>query len=680
MPVTASIASAPTSSVTENKGLSRFASLSVSLRITLTLGLILLLFMLTSASAYYSFNSVGRDVGVVVNKASPRVYLSGNLRGNLAETKYLLLQLITGHQTDRGAIEGRLQGLGQAFEQDFAQLKALGVKGVSEAEQLSAQIFTLARQMIQAQMVYQQGQQIVADQAKDFKYLTSEMGYTLEDLLFEEFRYEYLSLLKPIRDDIAFMNTGIRQLLQTKRYDEARKAADEIQNKLVFIEKAIAKAPALDQEVADLLNESWLPYKAQLVDPQLTLPQHLASLEAMQQSEQLMLRIEQLVAQSEQQISVFIQSAQDQANSATANTLDTLSQGKNIIVLGALAAMLLSLFLGARLIRYLQKALARLVGAIGRIAEGDLTTRVPVEGNDEITQVAVSTNTLAQHLHDLVDQISHTVQAVHEAAQISRTIGDQTLTGAEQQSTQTNRLAATASEMEASAFEVAEHAEQTRMSAQQAGEVLRSSHQDLEQSRKAIAHLAAQVQVSMQQVTDLKERSDGIGDVVDVIRSVAEQTNLLALNAAIEAARAGEAGRGFAVVADEVRSLASRTQQSVGEIEDIILHLQNGAQQAAVTLSGCSEEATEYSEQLNISLEALHQVSDTVQSMSQMNAQVATATDQQSVTVADISHSLTEIHTITTQTTEGAERSSHQSERLLTLSDDLSGLTARFKV
>ncbi|OOV87877.1 methyl-accepting chemotaxis protein [Oceanospirillum linum] len=680
MPVTASIASAPISSLTEKKGLSRFASLSVSLRITLTLGLILLLFMLTSASAYYSFNSVGRDVGVVVNKASPRVYLSGNLRGNLAETKYLLLQLIAGHKTDREAIESRLQGLGQAFEQDFTQLKALGVKGVTEAEQLSTQIFTLARQMIQAQMVYHQGQHIVADQAKDFKYLTSEMGYTLEDLLFEEFRYEYLSVLKPIRDDIAFMNTGIRQLLQTNRYDDARKAADEIQNKLVFIEKAIAKAPALDQEVADLLNESWLPYKAQLVNPQLTLQQHLASLEAMQQSEQLMLRIEQLVAQSEQQISVFIQTARDQANSATANTLETLSQGKNIIVLGALAAMLLSLFLGARLIRYLQKALARLVGAIGRIAEGDLTTRVPVEGNDEITQVAVSTNTLAQHLHDLVDQISHTVQAVHEAAQISQTIGDQTLAGAEQQSTQTNRLAATASEMEASAFEVAEHAEQTRMSAQQAGEVLQGSHQDLEQSRKAIAHLAAQVQVSMQQVTDLKERSDGISDVIDVIRSVAEQTNLLALNAAIEAARAGEAGRGFAVVADEVRSLASRTQQSVGEIEDIILHLQDGAQRAAVTLSGCSEEATQYSQQLNISLEALHQVSDTVQSMSQMNAQVATATDQQSSTVADISQSLSEIHTITTQTTEGAERSSHQSERLLTLSDDLSGLTARFKV
>ncbi len=121
MPVTASMASTP--SAAENRGFSRFASLSVSQRITLTLGLILLLFMLTSASAYYSFNSVGRDVGVVVNKASPRVYLSGNLRGNLAETKYLLLQLLSGQQADKAAIEGQLKTLGQEFEQDFSQLK-----------------------------------------------------------------------------------------------------------------------------------------------------------------------------------------------------------------------------------------------------------------------------------------------------------------------------------------------------------------------------------------------------------------------------------------------------------------------------------------------------------------------------------------------------------------------------
>ncbi len=678
MPATAPMASTP--SAANGRGFSRFASLSVSQRITLTLGLILLLFMLTSASAYYSFNTVGRDVGVVVNKASPRVYLSGNLRGNLAETKYLLLQLLSGQQADKATIDKRLNALGQEFEQDFTQLKSLGVKGVDEAEQLSAEIFRLAARMVQAQVTYHKGMAIVEDQSRDFKYLTSEMGYTLEDLLFEEFRYEYLSVLKPIRDDIAFMNSGIRELLQMTDYPSAQAAAADVERKLATIDKAIAKTPELDPEVATILNETWQPYKEQLTQPELSLQQHLAALKAMQESEQLLSQIEQLVAQSEQQIATFIQTAREQAGSATASTLETLAQGKSIIVIGALAALMLSLVLGVRLIRYLQKALSRLVGAIGRIAEGDLTTRVPVQGNDEITQVAVSTNTLAQHLHDLVDQISHTVQSVHEAAQISQTIGEQTLTGAEQQSTQTNRLAATASQMEASAREVAEHAEQTRVSAQQAEDVLHSSHHDLEESRQAIAHLADQVQLSMQQVADLKERSDGISDVIDVIRSVAEQTNLLALNAAIEAARAGEAGRGFAVVADEVRSLASRTQESVGEIENIILRLQEGAQQAASTLSGCSEEATQYSQQLNTSLEALHQVSDTVHSMSQMNAQVATATDQQSSTVADISHSLSEIHTITTQTTDGAERSSHQSERLLTLSDNLAGLTARFKV
>lgn len=660
--------------------LSTLMSLSVGQRITLNLGVILLLFMMTSASAYYSFNSVERDVGIVVDKASPRVYLSSNLRSSLAETKYLLLQFLSGQQIEEDSINASLNALQTEFSQNFSQLKQIGVQGITQLEQVTDEIFRTAEQMIQAQQAHRGSQAVVDAQARDFKYLTAEMGYTLEDLLYEEFRYEYLSVLKPIRDDIAFMNSGIKQLLNTTDYAQANSDAQEIARKLASIDQAITRVPSLDKEVFTTLNETWQPYKAQLVDVDLTLQQHLSSLQATRESEDAMLKIEQLVEKNEQQIALFITSAKEQARSATAHTEETLTLGKDIILLGAISATLLSLLLGIRLIRYLQTALARLVRAIGQIAQGDLTTRVPVEGNDEIAQVAISTNTLAQHLHDLVNQMTHTVQSVHEAAQISRTIGEQTLSGAETQATQTNRLAATASEMEASAIEVAQHAEQTRISAQDAERVLTSSHQDLEQSRQAIAHLADQVLLSMKQVAELKDRSDGISDVIDVIRAVSEQTNLLALNAAIEAARAGEAGRGFAVVADEVRSLASRTQESVGEIETIVQRLQDGAQQAASTLSGCSDDATRYSAQLNLSLEALHQVSDTVQGMSQMNAQVATATDQQSCTVADISESLTEIHGVTAQTTEGAGRSSHQSERLLILSDNLANLTARFKV
>ena len=200
------------------------------------------------------------------------------------------------------------------------------------------------------------------------------------------------------------------------------------------------------------------------------------------------------------------------------------------------------------------------------------------------------------------------------------------------------------------------------------------------QNSEQIHALAGQVDLAMTEVSSLKQNSDAISNIIHVIKEIAEQTNLLALNAAIEAARAGESGRGFSVVADEVRSLANRTQGSIIDIETRVAALQLGAQKTAESMTFCTEQSQTCSQDLAQNTQELIQVLDSVSQMRDMNAQVANATDEQKLTVADISQSLNEINQIMLKSKEGAQQARSQGDGLLGLSDELLNLVKRFKV
>ncbi len=660
-------------------------SISVGQRIALTLIVILSLFLLTSVASYHSFNSVGEQVDIAVNKASPRVAVSGDLRANLLETKYILLEYLSGKGSQVGEdVSLSLQRIEQTFAAAFQQLQTIegnnSSQALTDAQETTENIFAKSNQIVQQKQLYWTQQQQIQEQAEEYKYLTSEIVYTLEDLLFEEFRYDYLKVLKPLRDDLSFLASKVTNLLKTTDVSKADKQYQDIQATIARIEKGVSEAKSLDEEAYESIIETWQPYKAQLLDDKLTLVSHLNGIRATEKSNVLLVEIEALVTRNEGLIDQFIQLAKQQEGEVKISTSDTIQQGKLLIIVGAALAVICSLLFGIRLIRYLQSALRQVVSGIARIAQGDLTTALPVKGNDELTELSVSTNQLSEQLRNLVNQIKTTVDQVHNTAKISSDISQETLQGVEQQGVQSARLSATATEMEASSNEVADHARQTLDDAIQAADILQNSSSALQSNNQAIRQLSEQVSSSMHEVNQLKKHSDSISEVIDVIRAIAEQTNLLALNAAIEAARAGETGRGFAVVADEVRSLATRTQGSITDIEQMVSNLQTGAEKSAKTLSACSSEAVNCSDQLSASTQDLNQVLEAVQRMREMNSQVATATDEQRSTVVDISQSLTEISTIMVQTTQGAETAAQQSQSLLSMSDNLSQQVLRFKV
>ncbi|WP_412462355.1 methyl-accepting chemotaxis protein [Pseudomonas sp. SC11] len=234
--------------------------------------------------------------------------------------------------------------------------------------------------------------------------------------------------------------------------------------------------------------------------------------------------------------------------------------------------------------------------------------------------------------------------------------------------------------MTATVQDVARNAEQASEAALMADQQAREGDRVVAEAIAQIERLAAEVGHSSEAMTQLRGESDKIGSVLDVIKAVAQQTNLLALNAAIEAARAGEAGRGFAVVADEVRSLAQRTQQSTEEIEELIARLQSGTQRASSVMDG-SRALTDSSVELTRRAgSSLATITRTVSSIQSMNQQIATAAEQQSAVAEEINRSVMNVRDISDQTSAASEETASSSVELARLGTHLQSLVARFRL
>ncbi|MFJ3680281.1 methyl-accepting chemotaxis protein [Pseudomonas sp. NPDC090208] len=283
---------------------------------------------------------------------------------------------------------------------------------------------------------------------------------------------------------------------------------------------------------------------------------------------------------------------------------------------------------------------------------------------------------LRQLISGIGDGVSHIANAARQLSAVT----EQTRSGVNTQKEETEQVATAMNQMAATVMEVARNAEEASEAACQADQQAREGDQVVNDAIAQIERLAAEVSNSTQAMEQLKQESDRIGSVLDVIKSVSQQTNLLALNAAIEAARAGEAGRGFAVVADEVRSLAQRTQESTEEIEVLIAALQNGTQQVVSTLDA-SRELTDSSVELSRRAGgALDSITRTVSTIQNMNQQIATAGEEQSVVAEQINRSVLNVSDIAQQTAASSEQTAAASVELERLGMQLQGLVGKFRV
>ncbi|MFB2780484.1 methyl-accepting chemotaxis protein [Shewanella mangrovisoli] len=359
-----------------------------------------------------------------------------------------------------------------------------------------------------------------------------------------------------------------------------------------------------------------------------------------------------------------------------------VSQKITFINIILLIAILLSAFITVIVTQSLLRTIREVVALLNEIADGeaDLTQRLPVNGHDELTQLAKNFNRFVLRIQQLVAEVKDTtVQMVSASTQLNSVTHSATQDMSSQQN-ETQLVASAITEMAASAVEVAASADTANKLSEEAKAQALLGRETVTRATHSMRELASKVEASATTIEQLRNDSDKIGAVLDVIRAIAEQTNLLALNAAIEAARAGEQGRGFAVVADEVRSLASRTQESTKQIQQIIQTLQDRSGSAA-TMMGQSREATNSTvEQVTQVESALSTITEMVMSITHSVSQMAHAAEQQSTVVEEINMSINSVNDSANRTLTGVKQAASSANGLLGIGQQLDGLVSEFKV
>lgn len=312
--------------------------------------------------------------------------------------------------------------------------------------------------------------------------------------------------------------------------------------------------------------------------------------------------------------------------------------------------------------------------------DGDLSQRIEVKGNDEIAQLSTGFNGFIEKIHQSMKEVASTSNALQSAAESVSEKSNRTHNNSQEQRDQTIQVVAAINQMGATISEIASNAATAAETANQASGNTDEGRAVVNKAKDAISRLAADIENTGKVVEQLASTTQDIGSILDVIRDISDQTNLLALNAAIEAARAGEQGRGFAVVADEVRNLASRTASSTEEIQKMINQLQNDAKDAVTAMASGKVVTQEGVSASDEAVNVLVNISDRIHDISDRNTQVATATEEQSTVVHTINQNIEEINSINEVTTSTAEELAEASQELRDLSGRLDKMVGSFKL
>ena len=656
-------------------------SLSVIQRILFGFGVLLLLLLMIAASGFVGINKIEDRLNVVTGKVATISSTSTALKEDLSLANASVLQYLLSKSPDAlEELSGRFLSYKQEFD-DVSNQLSVQLQGLPEMSQALSRIneevgrffnytdvaFSNHKTMLELQAMVPDekldlkdaitfaaedlGILVTDGDTSEIQFAASYMHSQVESLqvsVNDYFDVRSLEKMQDLRDSMASIITSLKDKQSYVNDDNINDLVSEIENSVVSDDGVVAK----QYENTRLLQESEVLAKA--------LSDSMASVTT---------SVQELLSEASL---MGVKAKKEASDAADLSTLII----EVVLVVSIIIAVLVALWVS----RSIRQPLKEVMSVLGKIADGDFTQRSAVKTKDEFGELSNWVNDLVTKLQTVMSEIDQASNKVAASAGSNVRLASDSKRLMAAQNERTTEVASSMSEMVSTVDQVAKSSEVILHQIQSVDQRASENREQMDANIHKIEQLLEQIEASTVVVNQLDEHSKSIDRILDVIQDIAEQTNLLALNAAIEAARAGEQGRGFAVVADEVRTLATRTHSSTEEIQHVIVQLQQGVTKTVGSMEVSRQSATSSAEEARVVGLSLVELQNSMAEIRDLSTQIATAAEEQSAVAQEIKQNVLEISEMSEQAALGSDQSEKDSEGLSKLASHQKQLLSQFKI
>ena len=660
---------------------------SVIKRMYAAFALIIIMFAVTITIMMNSMNQIHSNFESVSETSLPLVALSNQTSVQLLSADKSFKDFLTTQNAERmSAMRTEFAASQNAFSEVLGNLETASqnntslIERITQLRAMEERYFAEAGEAMNNYVAMFEAQEQVQKASRDFQRLHSELTVGMKEYVADQKSISVKVMAKSYFIKLQDAEVITSDALASSDVAFVQKAVNQNKKAVTHLNYAYRGLATQLPALKNVFDESVQKFTKDVGQKGGVLDKHNNYLQAKQA---LYVNIANLAVEVDQAMAVldsFNVTAEEQLNSSLADASRIYDKGLfNAIAIGVVVT-LFATAIGYHIAHSVREPLTRILKTLEGLTEGDMTQRIDIRYNNEFSRVSGHINTLAANLHNILVKLNDASDDLTKTASVNQKTSSETQAQLNNQREQTATVATAMTEMSHSVQEVANSAQSSLTMVQQVETASESGRQIMNTNISTINQLETRLTESVSAVGELQQMSSQIGSILDVIRGIAEQTNLLALNAAIEAARAGEQGRGFAVVADEVRVLAQKTTQSTAEIETMISNLQSSSKTASNVIKSCMSDMDMSVQQASNANSAMEEIQALILEISHMSTHISQAAAEQSETSSDIARNIEDINHIADASYQAMSSIAEASQNLTILASQQGDLVHQFKL
>ncbi|MEZ8858817.1 methyl-accepting chemotaxis protein [Vibrio sp. 10N.247.311.51] len=660
---------------------------SVIKRMYAGFALIIIMFAVTITIMMNSMNQIHSNFESVSETSLPLVALSNQTSVQLLSADKSFKDFLTTQNAERmSAMRTEFAASQNSFSEVLGSLEAASqnnaslVERIAQLRAMEERYFAEADEAMNNYVAMFEAQEQVQKASRDFQRLHSELTVGMKEYVADQKSISVKVMAKSYFIKLQDAEVITSDALASSDVAFVQKAVNQNKKAVTHLNYAYRGLSTQLPALKNVFDESVQKFTKDVGQKGGVLDKHNNYLQAKQA---LYVNIANLAVEVDQAMAVldsFNVTAEEQLNASLADASSIYDKGLfNAIAIGIVVTVFAAA-IGYHIAHSVREPLTRILGTLEGLTEGDMTQRIDIRYDNEFSRVSRHINTLADNLHNILVKLNDASDDLTKTASVNQKTSSETQAQLNSQREQTATVATAMTEMSHSVQEVANSAQSSLTMVQQVESASESGRQIMNTNISTINQLEVRLTESVGAVGELQQMSSQIGSILDVIRGIAEQTNLLALNAAIEAARAGEQGRGFAVVADEVRVLAQKTTQSTSEIETMISNLQSSSKTASNVIESCMSDMDMSVQQASSANSAMEEIQALILEISHMSTHISQAAAEQSETSGDIARNIEDINHIADKSYQAMSSIAEASQNLTILANQQGDLVHQFKL